>query len=304
MKQNNVFISHSSKDKEFVDRLVNDLAKVGVPVWYDKFDIRLGESIPGKINEGISNSKYFLIVLSNNAINSRWVNEELNAALIKQINSNGTFIIPILLEDCSVPPLLNHRSFADFRTEYGSGLNTILMFFGKDKYAISNLGDKTLYPWPDFKINDSQFVYLYSIRFDKFFRMSCCFSWTVNETIEYIVNTLKLPWDNELPEFGMKWSFSYGLIYNKDTLSPSRRLTDFNIANGAIINLNIKGTYEDLLENKSTKMWESGVMYNLTEKLMNDSISNDTRRIEIREKRGTLTQDRLRNIANICFKHI
>jgi hypothetical protein len=75
-----VFISHASKDKNFVDRLVSDLAARGVPVWYDKLDVRLGDSIPGKINSGISEAKYFLIVLSPAAVKSKWVQEELNAA--------------------------------------------------------------------------------------------------------------------------------------------------------------------------------------------------------------------------------
>lgn len=59
-----IFISHASKDKKFVDRLVSDLAAHGVPVWYDKLDVRLGDSIPGKINSGISEAKYFLTVIS------------------------------------------------------------------------------------------------------------------------------------------------------------------------------------------------------------------------------------------------
>src|SRR5438876_11769402 len=42
-----VFVSHSSSDKVFVDRLVADLAKHGIPVWYDKLDIKLGDSVPG-----------------------------------------------------------------------------------------------------------------------------------------------------------------------------------------------------------------------------------------------------------------
>jgi hypothetical protein len=67
-----VFISHASRDKNFVDRLVSDLAARGVPVWYDKLDVRLGDSIPGKINSGISEAKYFLIVLSPAAVKSKW----------------------------------------------------------------------------------------------------------------------------------------------------------------------------------------------------------------------------------------
>jgi len=49
-----VFISHASSDEGFVDRLAYDLSRHGVSVWYDKLDLRIGDSIPGKINEGLS----------------------------------------------------------------------------------------------------------------------------------------------------------------------------------------------------------------------------------------------------------
>ena len=98
-----VFVSHSSADKSFVDRLVADLAIREIPVWYDKFDIQIGDSVPGTINSALTTSKYFLIVLSKSSAGSRWVQEELNAALMQQVMSGGTFILPILIEDCEVP---------------------------------------------------------------------------------------------------------------------------------------------------------------------------------------------------------
>lgn len=130
-----VFISHASKDKKFVDRLVSDLAARGVPVWYDKLDVRLGDSIPGKINSEISEAKYFLIVLSPAAAKSKWVQEELNAALMRQVASAGTFLLPVLIEDCDVPPLLGHRRFADFREDYEAGLEELSEVFGRDTRA-------------------------------------------------------------------------------------------------------------------------------------------------------------------------
>ncbi|MGQ0593267.1 MAG: toll/interleukin-1 receptor domain-containing protein [Gammaproteobacteria bacterium] len=57
-----VFVSHSSVDKPFVDRLVADLAAREIPVWYDKLDMRVGDSVTGSINEGLARAKYFLIV--------------------------------------------------------------------------------------------------------------------------------------------------------------------------------------------------------------------------------------------------
>ena len=47
-----------------MDQLVSELAAHGIPVCYDKLDVRLGDSIPWKINSGISDAEYFLLVLS------------------------------------------------------------------------------------------------------------------------------------------------------------------------------------------------------------------------------------------------
>jgi hypothetical protein len=181
-----IFISHASKDKNFVDRLVSDLAAHAIPVWYDKLDVRLGDSIPGKINSGISEAKYFLMVLSPAAIKSKWVQEELNAALMRQVASAGTFLIPVLVEDCDVPPLLNHRRFADFRESYEAGLEELLEVFGRDAKAAELAGKNLVHSWPDLEVSDREFIYLHSTRFDKFFRTNCDLEWTASHTINYI----------------------------------------------------------------------------------------------------------------------
>jgi len=117
MKPGKVFISRSSQDKDFVERLVEDLATRSIPVWYDKLDLRVGDSVPGSINTGLADAKHFLIVLSPAALDSAWVREELNAGLMKQVSLGGTFVVPVLYKDCPIPPLLAHRRFADFRSD-------------------------------------------------------------------------------------------------------------------------------------------------------------------------------------------
>jgi hypothetical protein len=71
-------------------------------------------------------------VLSPAAVRSSWVREELNAALMRQVASAGTFLLPVLVEDCDVPPLLAHRRFADFRRDYDAGLAELLELFERD----------------------------------------------------------------------------------------------------------------------------------------------------------------------------
>ena len=256
-----VFISHASKDKAFVDRLVTDLASREIPVWYDKFDLRVGDSVTGGINEGLSHSKYFVIVLSEASVLSKWVTEELNAVLMHQVAKGGTFLLPVLIEDCNVPPLLAHRRYADFRVNYDSGLNDLLGVWGKDREASIVADNKPLYPWPDISKEANDFIYLYSTRFDKFFRLDWDLSITANRTIDYIVDTLKLPWHKDVPELGMKWSFSYKLIFNDQGIGLSKPLSEVGVCSGSVLKMGISGTYEDIWENELKEMWDGSKMY-------------------------------------------
>ncbi len=302
MQVGKVFVSHSSNDKTFVDRLVDDLAKRKIPVWYDRFDVRIGDSIPNRINDGIATARYFLIVLSPAAIVSRWVREELNAALVRQINLGGTFLLPLLYEDCEIPPLLAHRRFADFRADYASGLAELLLLWGNDAAACDSAKRERVFPWPDIDISDREFIYLHSTRFDKFFRMSCSLSWTAGQTIEYLVKALTLPWSKELPEVGMRWSFSYRLIFSDKTLSLSQMLSEAGVSMGAVVQIEINGAYEDLFEEEREDMRSK--IYMLTPEVMEQRRKREERIAEGLRLRGTLTSERLRQIVNQCFSHV
>jgi len=245
-----VFISHASEDKPFVDRLATDLSKRGVLLWYDKFDLRVGDSVPGKINEGLSSSKYFLIVLSPRSVVSRWVQEELNAALVTQVTEAGIFLIPVLYEQCEIPPLVKHRRYADFRKNYMTGLTELLGVLVKDAEISVGLEGKTLYPWPDTNQSDKTQCYLHSTRFDKFFRLGGDLNWSASIAIDYIVDTLKLPWDSKLQQLGMRWSFSYRIVFNNASIPLSQTLEQAGVSAGSVLKLKIDGTYEDLWENE------------------------------------------------------
>jgi hypothetical protein len=121
-----VFLSHSSKDKPFVRQLAADLTKENILVWLDEQQINVGDSINDKISQGLAESDYFVITMSENAINSEWVKRELNSALIKEIESRKVKILPIKLSDCEFPPLIIDKKYADFSKSYKSGFNELL----------------------------------------------------------------------------------------------------------------------------------------------------------------------------------
>lgn len=121
-----VFLSHSSKDKPFIRQLASDLTEQGVLVWLDEQQINVGDSINKAINQGLIESDYFVIALSDNSVNSEWVERELNSALIDEIESKKVKVLPIKLSDCQFPPLIKDKKYADFTGSYRAGFNELI----------------------------------------------------------------------------------------------------------------------------------------------------------------------------------
>jgi hypothetical protein len=95
-----VFLSHSKKDKEIIEKIANDLRSCGIDVWYDEWEIPPGESIRKKIFEdGIVSCDMFFVYLTKNSIPSYWVQKELDGALIHEIETKNSFLILFVDED-------------------------------------------------------------------------------------------------------------------------------------------------------------------------------------------------------------
>ena len=91
-----VFICHASEDKEnFVEPLANALREAGIKVWYDHFEFKLGDSLRGKIDEGLANSRYGVVVLSRYFFKKEWPKTELDALVSRQNEKGEKVILPI-----------------------------------------------------------------------------------------------------------------------------------------------------------------------------------------------------------------
>jgi hypothetical protein len=121
-----IFISHSSKDKDFVDKLIAELEHLKLDFWYDKWEIKTGDSILDKLSDGLSKADGVLIVLSENSIKSNWVKEELKIALNKRISNEKIKILPIRIDNCDIPIFLSDTRYADFSLDYDTGLSDLI----------------------------------------------------------------------------------------------------------------------------------------------------------------------------------
>jgi len=94
-KEYDVFISHASEDKDEVVRpLAHALKNEGLTVWYDEFELKIGDSLRRKIDKGLANSKFGIVVLSKDFIKKGWTNYELDGIITKAV-SGEQVVLPI-----------------------------------------------------------------------------------------------------------------------------------------------------------------------------------------------------------------
>ncbi len=93
------FISYSSKDQDFAERLYNDLQGKGVRCWFAPEDMNIGDKIRPRIEESIRLYDKLLLVLSEHSIASHWVTYEVERALNKEPEGIPNVLYPIRLDD-------------------------------------------------------------------------------------------------------------------------------------------------------------------------------------------------------------
>jgi hypothetical protein len=143
MHDKDLFLSYSSKDRVFAERLASDLTQSGVRVWWDQGEMKVGDSLNTKIQQGILGSRWLGIVLSPNSIASVWVERELNAGLIRELAQNEVIVLPLLYANCDIPVFLKDKIYADFSVDYAQGLAQLLdrVVSADAKVVIELLGD-------------------------------------------------------------------------------------------------------------------------------------------------------------------
>jgi uncharacterized protein YjbI with pentapeptide repeats len=93
------FISYSSKDKVFAQRLHADLQDQGVRCWFAPEDIKIGDKFRVRIDEAIHLQDKVLLLLSEHALQSTWVEDEVEAALEKEQCQQREVLFPVRLDD-------------------------------------------------------------------------------------------------------------------------------------------------------------------------------------------------------------
>lgn len=89
------FISHASEDKDkLVKPLANALSRMEYRVWYDEFELRVGDSLRKSIDKGLLNSRYGVVVLSPAFFAKKWPQYELNGLTAREADGHKV-ILPV-----------------------------------------------------------------------------------------------------------------------------------------------------------------------------------------------------------------
>lgn len=130
-----IFLSHTSIDKPFVRKIAADLRSHGHTVWIDEAEINIGDSLIGKIRNGLDSVDYVAVILSKASIESEWVKKELEIASNRELKERRVLVLPIKIEDVELPGFLEGKFYGDFSnpSEYNEKLQLLLRSLGDSK---------------------------------------------------------------------------------------------------------------------------------------------------------------------------
>lgn len=117
----NIFLCHASKDKpqvrDYYHRLIDD----GYPAWIDEEKLQPGRAWKLEIEKAIQNSNVVIIFLSKKSVDKEgYVQREISDAVeLAEKNTKSTLIIPVRLEDCSIPKKLSNWTSVDLYQKNG-----------------------------------------------------------------------------------------------------------------------------------------------------------------------------------------
>ena len=102
------FLSYSFDDSATAKKIAHALMAHGISTWWAEWEIRAGDSLRQKIDEGLSDCTHFLVLLTPGSIQKPWVKQEMDAGLVRRIGGAARFI-PLRdgLSTKELPPLLS-----------------------------------------------------------------------------------------------------------------------------------------------------------------------------------------------------
>jgi hypothetical protein len=123
-----VFLSHASEDKPLAERIARDLVANGIGTFFDRWEIRSGDSIRQRLDEGLGACTHFVLLATPISLTKRWVKAEIDAAFLRKVEEQCRFIaLRVEVKPAELPPLLAalHSPSLDL-SRYDDDLRTLI----------------------------------------------------------------------------------------------------------------------------------------------------------------------------------
>ncbi len=112
-----VFLSYSSKDKKVVRKVANRLKSDGLRVWFAEWELKAGDSIPAKIEEGLERSRVLVLCMSDNAFGSDWTTLESQTFRYRDPLNKERRFIPLRLDEAPIKGSLAQFLYINWRPQ-------------------------------------------------------------------------------------------------------------------------------------------------------------------------------------------
>ena len=119
------FVCYASEDRSVARELAASISRLGADVWLDEREIRVGDSIVQRINDALGLVSHFIILLSKHSVDKPWVQRELSSALMLQLSRQRIAVLPIRLDECTLPSILADIRYADWRSGVASVIHEL-----------------------------------------------------------------------------------------------------------------------------------------------------------------------------------
>jgi len=122
-----IFISHSSKDKNWVNKLYEKLEEKGMKTWYDDAELKIGDNLRENINKGLNECEFGIVVLSKYFIDSFWTKKEYDSLFT-------------LMDEGKLFPI-NHGLTKEQLESFDKSLSNII-YRDTDEYSVDEIADE------------------------------------------------------------------------------------------------------------------------------------------------------------------
>ena len=237
-----IFISHAGADAAKASIVAGHLKDTGIDARFDRAELSLGDSFIGFMESALEQSDYCLLLWSQKASLTPWVNLEWESALYKSVQEKRSFLVTARLEDFALPVLLGPRLMVDLFPDFQPGLGQLIDTWKADRAAEQQThtpvaGGKTVNETPDERAT----LYITSDEFGITLPMKVDLNAPAGVYLDRLIQAYDLPTILDYKgRSGVKYAYSF--VLGNGGLERGKPLASQGVSDKSVVTLETKMT--------------------------------------------------------------